>query len=230
MPPSECPAVPLDDTARASDSFMSAFPSTIPHVIVVVKMPDPEEIIRTMQTCVTAAGRSGDPLQPQQGDAADPPGAPWLETSETSHFDNSDIMTQDALRNAENAGDVYSMASIQTDAVNLSDIYPALQAEEREFSRCKSIAREMSGAEHDQGVQAAIPEMPPPPIAVSKPRKDEKNHDMVPLPLLLIRRSDGVGFGTGRSVEAERLGNEEDLGMGSTRWGESRNLSLGCNI
>ena len=56
----------------------------------------------------------------------------------------------------------------------------------------------------------------PPAFTLEVPPREEKKVEFVPLPFLLIR-SDGVGFGVGRSVVAEKLGG----GDGSDpRWGE----------
>lgn len=63
------------------------------------------------------------------------------------------------------------------------------------------------------------PETPPPPLRLSKPEQEDKKVEMVPLPVLLIRKADGVGFGVGRSVVAERVDSKAPGEKAS--WGES---------
>jgi hypothetical protein len=60
------------------------------------------------------------------------------------------------------------------------------------------------------------------PVQVMMPPKDETKSDMIPLPMVLIRKSDGVGFGVGKSIEAVRLNRGVDE---APRWGECRSLS-----
>lgn len=60
----------------------------------------------------------------------------------------------------------------------------------------------------------------PPNLQLMTPLVEGTKIEMVPLPLVLIRQSDGVGFGVGRNVVAERV-DSKAAGQDRPRWGES---------
>lgn len=64
------------------------------------------------------------------------------------------------------------------------------------------------------------PEVTPPSLQLLAPQAKDTKIEMVPLPIVLVRQSDGVGFGIGRSVVAERVDSKEE-GQVSARWGQS---------
>ena len=224
LPPVEQPATPLDDVAKSGRALMSAFPSTVQHVLVVVDMPGPEEIIRTMQDSVVKAAQAGEDERGMQVDTA-----PWLEAMmDGDHLDAGELTIQAALRNAERAsendferrGDEILMnPSLLMDGgavITKSNITPPQPSQPdyemgRDETRNASLYLETSSEARPH----------PPPIVLTSRRREDEKSEMTPLPLLLVRRSDGVGFGIGRSVMAERLGSDTGReGIGSARWGE----------
>ena len=60
----------------------------------------------------------------------------------------------------------------------------------------------------------------PPNLELVTPQIENTKVEMVPLPLVLVRQSDGVGFGVGRNVVAERV-DSKNGGQDKPRWGES---------
>lgn len=68
-------------------------------------------------------------------------------------------------------------------------------------------------------VNATVNETTVPPLRLSRPQQEDKKVEMVPLPVLLIRKTDGVGFGVGRNVVAERV--DSKAPGEKPRWGES---------
>jgi len=212
---SEYPATPLDDVAKTGERVMSAFPSSVQHVIVLVEMPNPEQIIRTMQECVAAEGPSNSEQADSRDDAAIQESTPWLRGTEEHKLEVEELIIQEALRNAENGStDGYCLTSLPLDGGNDIIIDPTLQMEDEQRQR---VQLEVDGK---PATQSHSKDRHPPLIALTRRRVRESCHEMVPLPLLLVRRSDGVGFGTGRSVAAERLGVGKVSRSGSARWGE----------
>ena len=136
---------------------------------------------------------------------------------------------QNALKSAQEAFD-QNQASIQMDQgmAGMMDIDPTLndaaqqpqqQQESRLFDAGVSAHQtgELSGGAGMDGNENGHDD--PPPFQLEIPPREEKKVEFVPLPFLLIR-SDGVGFGVGRSVVAEKLSGN-DATTGDTRWGES---------
>ncbi|KAK4684818.1 hypothetical protein P7C73_g5343, partial [Tremellales sp. Uapishka_1] len=175
-------AIPYASASSTSPSpeVYTNFPEHIEHVIVVVDLPDPIYIIQTMQQCV-----SQEPLVPPSHETS----TPWLPV------DQSDELTiQEALRNAESSD--FTLNDFQPQhGMEDAFIDPALQSDSELFlpqTPPPDLATDLSTETH------------PPPMALHVPPSEVRKNDMVPLPLLLIRKSDGVGYGTGRNVVAER--------------------------
>lgn len=58
-------------------------------------------------------------------------------------------------------------------------------------------------------------EATPPSLRLLAPQVENNKIEMVPLPFVLVRKSDGVGFGVGRNVVAERVDSQD-----KPRWGK----------
>lgn len=58
-------------------------------------------------------------------------------------------------------------------------------------------------------------ETTPPSLQLVVPQVENNKIEMVPLPFVLVRKSDGVGFGVGRNVVAERVDSQD-----KPRWGK----------
>ena len=218
VPSSECPAVPLDDAAKASGMVMSTFPSSVQHVIVVVEMPEPENIVRAMQECVTeeSPGNTGinHPQQEQRALTS------WGEAGNDNLLGVGEFTIQEALRNAESAGDTnFTLSNLPLDDGEQIIIDPEAIA----AGLVEPAVNPLVEGDNGSGLIDVqhVTELDPPPVTLSMPQPHNRERDMLPLPLLLVRRKDEVGFGTGRSVVAERLGLSEGFGFGKARWGES---------
>lgn len=70
----------------------------------------------------------------------------------------------------------------------------------------------------EQATSPSPPPPPPPSLTLSRPGQESKKIEMVPLPLVIVRQSDGVGFGLGRSVVAERVDSKN--AADKPRWGK----------
>ena len=206
-------ATPIDDSAQAGVRVMSAFPSTVPHVIVVVEMPSSEQIMRTMQECVSSIANGHGKTSDSQAGLANHQSPRWPEAPE----EHGELTIQDPPRNAEKSGEAdFDLSILPFDPDMIID--PALQAEGQPGLPGEEHTMDSMGSPELDGKPAGLTtEQPsesfPPPIVLSKPPQNARDHEMMPLPLLLVRRSDGVGYGSGLSVIAERLGMGTDPGI-----------------
>lgn len=256
-----CEAVPFDDHAElsAANAPLSSFPSSLPHVLVVVQMPSPEQILRTMQECSAQVN----PFEAHE----DSGGATSRSRDDTSQgaigVDAWLSGTNEGAREPDNSAShgpqtvIRALAEEQPDpspAADMSDIAtvlgvhagsdfaflaspsvdqalvdPALIAEPEAGGRSGTlsappladVATGTSGPGADAVTEADNVDMSDQPVHLVARQRDGEKSEMVPLPLVLVRRSDGVGFGVGRSVEAERLNGDVD---GKPQWGEWRTL------
>jgi hypothetical protein len=69
-------------------------------------------------------------------------------------------------------------------------------------------------------VPAFPTDVTPPKLHLVAPQSENLKIEMVPLPLVLVRQSDGVGFGVGRNVVAERVDSKTAGNGDKPRWGE----------
>lgn len=206
--PLSTPAEPLEPGREKSSAVMSNFPSNVKHVLVVVEMPDAGSILHTMEACV-AETASPPPDAPG-------PSAPWL-GEEVPH---GQMTLEDALMNAER-GETSGFESIMLEE---GMIDPALQAEgSNPSAQLNTDANVPASSATEAKLDFATNEGPPL-VILSVPERETKKAELASLPLLLVRRSDGVGFGIGRSVVAERLdqgdGAQVQGGGDGSHWGE----------
>jgi hypothetical protein len=208
-------------------------------------MPPAEKIIRAMQECfaeaqyqptsslqVTDEGATGaegwltanDPGTSAREDA-DPnslPSAPQAdegsmnlsldpalgEPSNTPHHDVDDITAALAAHAADPA---FSLSQMDH-AFLPSDLDPSL--EQTEITE----AQEAGPSSENIQPQAEVPDTVPD-LQLSRPEQDVKQVEMVPLPVVIVRTVDGVGFTVGRNVVAERV---DSRGPGEKpKWGMS---------
>ena len=210
----------------------SAFSSSIPHVIMVVEMPNPEEIIRVMRECAALKGDQSiedPPKGGNEGSRTEEADIPWVEKGD-------EMTIQEALKNAEDALDLAETQALDQALDDSAAIDPALQtfgaadaedlavtttnpaAENQQEPQDPEVSRALDEAmnlETSSGLE----------VGALMPPREEKRVEFVPLPVLLLRKSDGVGFGVGRSVVAERLDNTDEEFTMQPRWGESRDPS-----
>ena len=211
----KCPAVPLDEAAKARGMVMSAFPSSVQHAIVVVDMPEPEDIVRAMQESKTEGDTGNNP--PRQEQRTGQEVSPWGEVGRESPSDLGELTIQEALRNAESAGETsFTLSRLPFEDEDQKVIDPEAPATTRAEPASDSMIEGYTGSLGTQQVT----NYDAPLITLSMPQPDNRESDLLPLPLLLVRRRDNVGFGTGRSVVAERLGSSEGFGVGKAMWGE----------
>ncbi|ORY34107.1 beta-trefoil DNA-binding domain-domain-containing protein [Naematelia encephala] len=212
----------------------SAFPATTKHVLVVVEMPDAPSILRVMEELATKA-REGDPGHAttneiegenapvpieSQDNTVDAPGDIWDSHTQEAEADQimsseGELTIQQALQNAQAA-----QATLDLDG---SMIDPTLTSTQPELSATKLSsppAPFKSGEVEDviPVIAVADQEQEPPPIGLHVPERQKKT-ELVALPLVLLRRRDGAGFGVGRSVVAERLVDGEGEWRGNAQWG-----------
>ena len=234
------------DHSQQHQHIRSDYPGYKPHIIVAINMPPAEKIIRAMQECfaeaqykpssslqttdegttgaegwLTAndggahAREDGQPASLSSAPHADEGGLnlsldPALdEPSNTQHHDVDDITAALAAHAADPA---FSLS--QMDHTFLpSDLDPALEQAETEDPQ----AGPSSGTIQPQAeVAHTVPD-----LQLSRPEQDVKQVEMVPLPVVIVRTVDGVGFTVGRNVVAERVdsrapGEKPKWGMSAT--------------
>ncbi|WVQ82218.1 hypothetical protein IAT38_004346 [Cryptococcus sp. DSM 104549] len=280
------PAVPYDDSDPSQkhhqQAVMSSFSADEKHVIVVVRMPGPEEIVKAMQSCVAqaalsrimvaskatpgddaataaAAAASKQPSEAAEGSAfvANAPASeePWL-AHQLSHYTDGprsgdqEMTEAERDRQAEMEMAAATLEMEQGDLAVLSRHLEGLDSShhgetgsggegkageqgdlvnaEPADSTAAAIAAVFSPpalndipVEHEHDPLQAPEVYDPPRLSLYTPQPLETQSRMVPLPLLLVRKSDGVGFATGRSVVAQKLeGSEPGVnGAAGTRWG-----------
>lgn len=137
------------------------------------------------------------------------------ETSNTQHHDVDDITAALAAHAADPA---FSLSQMD-DTFLHSELDPAL--EQAEISAEDLQAGQSSTMNHqpqaEQDTSQTVPD-----LQLSRPVQDVKQQvEMVPLPVVIVRTVDGVGFTVGRNVVAERV---DSRGPGEkARWGMSFN-------
>jgi len=130
------------------------------------------------------------------------------EPSNTPHHDVDDITAALAAHAADPG---FSLS--QMDHTFLpSDLDPALEEAE------STEAQEAGPSSENIQPQAEVPDTVPD-LQLSRPEQDVKQVEMVPLPVVIARTVDGVGFTVGRNVVAERV---DSRGPGEKpKWGMS---------
>ena len=199
------PAEALDEKSTGPGPYCD-FPGSTPHVLVRVEMPDPAQTIDVMTNCAALKEKKAQQDTEGEGDG-------WV-------ADDTKAI-QEALKNAEEAMNQ-----------NPDEISKAFQdAEDMEIDPALS-ASSILAQEAGPSAQPEVVVPPPvdntlqgdqegevgPPVQLTVPPKEEKRVEFVPLPFLMLR-SDGVGFGVGKSVIAFK---REGLSAnGTPQWGES---------
>lgn len=189
----------------------TSWPSYMPHTLFVVEMPSREEILavfaesgadQTVAPATTCPSAQSEDVQsahitPDQRDensgaAPDIDDSPWLAEDERIDINtpSGEMTIQEALRNAENAFN---------DAIDLT----AFEGIEANFEGGDTVSDlQAEGQAHAPGqVQGEEQEQDPTLVVLTKVSNEEETVEPeMSLPILLIRKEDGVGFGTGTSV------------------------------
>lgn len=212
----------------------SSFPANVQHVIAVVEMPRPEEVLRAMQSLSTGMN-----IEDQsKGKGIEQRGSANPDTLQDVESNSNPVNESGAI--LDNEATSMALASIPFDTegnpLDLDQIDPAI----REITgQPMSIDNDLTQAPDNDTYQANQPQegeqsiyqtQPLPlPVHLNEPVQAVKSSDLLPLPILLIRKSDGLGFGTGSSVVAERMVMEDGEGVvpGSAQWGELLLISIG---
>ena len=179
----------------------SLWPCTVAHTIVVVELPTTNAIVRVMQS-LTPANTVED--QPQKEPVRIRDDAPdvsmdhsWMTdaANENHHLDHPGELTiQEALENAENALEM-------TEGIDL-DTLAAAQAQAEMIDPTLGPGPSDPPTVDSNSHKKVTEELPC--VSVTIPEEEEIKFDLVPLLFLMIRRSDGVGFGVGSKMVAER--------------------------
>jgi hypothetical protein len=218
-------------------------------VIVAINMPPAEKIIRAMQECFAEAQyQPTSSLQAADEGAAGTDGwltanEPGISTQDdaesalvstgiqadgnelnialdpaltdnpgTTHHNVDDITAALAAHAADPA---FSLSQMDH-AFLPSDLDPTLEAapnSSNDLQAGPSSTTEQQPQAETQTVETV------PDLQLSRPEQDIKQIEMVPLPVVIVRTSDGVGFTVGRNVVAERV---DSRGPGEkARWGMS---------
>jgi hypothetical protein len=233
------------DHLQNHQHIRSDYPGYKPHIIVAINMPPAEKIIRAMQECFaeaqyqptsslqvadegatgaegwltandpgTSAREDAEPASLSSAPQADEGGLnlsldPALgEPSNTPHHDVDDITAALAAHAADPA---FSLS--QMDHTFLpSDLDPSL--EQTEINEDANAGPSSGNIQAHAEVPDAVPD-----LQLSRPEQDVKQVEMVPLPVVIVRTVDGVGFTVGRNVVAERV---DSRGPGEKpKWGKS---------
>lgn len=269
----------------------SDYPSTKPHIIVVISMPPAETIIRTMQECFAEAQYQATttlhsiPTNVSDAAVVGSQAEGWFDSNnaiessdhvyiaETSNAGPSSAAPQTST-NENDLGDTHASAEQDPNNAldpalvsqigetqnqhNVDDITAALaahasdpgfslsQIDDHNFldpalNNSASIDlgayQDYPGPGQDASASASTLESDAHPTAVAtetmssppdpelrRPAQGAKKVEMVPLPIVLVRLSDGVGFSVGRNVVAERV---DSRGPGEKpRWGESSGIGI----
>ncbi|KAK8864280.1 hypothetical protein IAR55_001526 [Kwoniella newhampshirensis] len=300
-----------DSPQNVEQHVMSTYPTDKDHVIVVVEMPGPEDIIKAMQLCVAQAfldrtttrpaendggvgvtAEATDATEPQE-QSQQPIDTPWLDIATTVVGEGGQNMPQvvesktvdgsapterqheeqqNGYRPAERAiAEVLSMtdndftslhhlgpfdADVEeeeaqvdhptlhsyqgiidpslrddldptgekgpNDPTSLSELGILNSTETQMNQRREPVqgAANPLSLHTDVTSETATNGNVPGMLRLYTPAKVEKSTEMMPLPLLLVRKHDGVVFGTGRSVVAQRLEGQSAMASGTSSAGE----------
>jgi len=130
------------------------------------------------------------------------------EPSNTPHHDVDDITAALAAHAADPA---FSLSQMDHSFLP-SDLDPSLEQTETTEDTQAGLSSE------NVPPQTEVPDTVPD-LQLSRPEQDVKQVEMVPLPVVIVRTVDGVGFTVGRNVVAERV---DSRGPGEKpKWGMS---------
>jgi len=130
------------------------------------------------------------------------------EPSNTPHHDVDDITAALAAHAADPA---FSLSQMDHSFLP-SDLDPSME------QTAITEAQEAGPSLENIPPQAEVPDTVPD-LHLSRPEQDVKQVEMVPLPVVIVRTVDGVGFTVGRNVVAERV---DSRGPGEKpKWGMS---------
>jgi hypothetical protein len=130
------------------------------------------------------------------------------EPSNTPHHDVDDITAALAAHAADPA---FSLSQMDH-AFLPSDLDPSL--EQTEITEAQEAGPSSENIQPQAEVHDTVPD-----LQLSRPEQDVKQVEMVPLPVVIVRTVDGVGFTVGRNVVAERV---DSRGPGEKpKWGMS---------
>lgn len=238
------PAVPYVGTNEEpplpeGQRVYSNFPFNVPHTIAKVELPDMEEILRVMKESADeetpAVTQAVEETSGEQQPVADSSGHQQPEPTEQSTADDAwlgamgpagELTIQEALQNAgKSHAPEHNISEVLGSHVGSAEI-PKVGDEEFKFEQLPSTlidrsleeAAAVAAAAGDNDVFAA-----PGTLQLHKPEDAPKNV-LASLPLLLVR-PDGVGYGLGWSIEAER-GSQGDEIEGA---GHSGALAVGSS-
>jgi hypothetical protein len=165
------------------------------------------------------AGQHENPMTDTvEGDGSDPNIDPAL-TAEGQHHDVDDITAALAAHADDPA---FSLAHMD-DGFLPSDLDPALTtaslSHQDQPQENQPIEESLNTIDPQPEPQTQVePSMDiVPDLQLSKPEQDTRQVEMVPLPIVLVRSVDGVGFTVGRNVVAERV--DSRLPGEKARWG-----------
>lgn len=241
------PAVPYNGTNEEpplpeGERVYSNFPFNVPHTIAKVELPATEEILRVMKATAeeqtssetTAAEKSaGEPApvaessghqQPETGDQSAADDA-WLGAMGPA----GELTIQEALQNAgKSHAPEHNISEVLGSHVESAEI-PKVGDEEFKFEQLPSTLIDRSIEEAAAEAAAAVDNdvfSAPGTLLLHKP-EDAPKKALASLPLLLVR-PDGVGYGLGWSLEAER-GSHDDETEAAGQGGDSAVGSSGTD-
>jgi len=226
----------------------SDYPGYKSHIILAINMPPAEKIIRAMQECFAEAQyQPTSSFQAVEEAGTGTEG--WLTANEAENSNHSEIEQVPGTSASQLAAEDLSLSLDQTmrDAPSaphhdVDDITAALAAHAADpaFSLSQmdhtflpsdldpSLEAAEISAEDLQAENVGPSDKLQPPLSttesvpqlqLSRPEQDTKQVEMVPLPVVIVRTTDGVGFTVGRNVVAERV---DSRGPGEKpRWGMS---------
>jgi hypothetical protein len=196
-----------DPTPSNDRVVLSNFPSNVPHVLVVIDLPPVKEIVGTMRAM--SGGTGEDDIVSK--DAIVDEGIEQLSTPVMN-----DAETEIALASIPYDSTSTGLATgegmdknIDPDLADLAVPQTLGELDEKEDEKEEGIS------------ENTITDLTANPISsmhMDAPKAGPNHVDLGPLPLLLIRRSDGLGFGTGCSIKAKKGG---DFGEPQNEWRES---------
>lgn len=221
------PAILLggDDVPINGRQILSSWPHDTRHVIMVVELPRVDEIVRAMQdikaqrTGSATGGERQSSSQPPQVDAA-PRQADSVEQWVTGDTQDpqgeqpqpsEELTIQEALRNAGDALDIdlnrhdSVLDPFAPDEADL--IHPLL----RESGATGTEPTSATPAQKDDKEDDAS-------VKVFPPKQETRRTDNMTLPIVFVRKADGVGFGVGTSFAAKELPHRE---YPQSEWSES---------
>jgi len=184
--------------------------SYMTHTLFVVELPSREETIRTLTdlgaepiaASTSTQGRDSQPLpsaSEQTGNVAEIDDSPWLAEDESITIPTGEMTIQEALRNAENAfNDAIDLTAFEGIDTNFEGGHGSEQQAAGQDAQGQHQGHE-DEQEQDVGRE----------VVLTKPGVQQVVETELSLPILLVRKEDGVGFGTGsklvfpRTVEGE---------------------------